>query len=568
MRLQPIVYLVTLSLAISWNTPALAAKPSVLPKTSTDLKTHDKQDILYMLLVAELAANRNLRELALSHYIKAAEITQDPKIAQQATQMAIEYQAPAEAIQTSEMWAKTDPNNLKAQMIAMTLLIGLSTDKAIPYLTRAIEIDPLLTNQNLSEIQVRLSEKGAKQLTKALNTIAEQRTNDPYAQLIAAQSTALQGNISEANERIDSALKLKPDLTPALELKARLIRHEDTTDAKALDYLKEKVKEFPNNAELRIFYASALIDSENYTEAKDSLLQLADDKTFGGQALLFLGEIDFKANQFESAKEYLLKAKNFPSSKDTALYLLGMIDERLGNEKEAIRSYSGIGAGQYQILGVLKAVALLKKNEQFDDAVSLLHESSPSTVDEQKQILFAEIEVLMAAQKFDEAMTLADELLPKLPEDPDMLFIHSLTAAKVKNWSAAESDLKQILRQNPNNANALNAMGYVLISQNKRLEEASRYLSEALALSPNNPSIMDSMGWVEYRLGNISKALEYLKKANQLSDDSDIATHLGEVLWVSGDKENAKMVWAKALQKTPRHTDLLNTLKRYNVDIK
>lgn len=566
------VYLVTIILTMGGSANLFAqVDTNTNDKAETELiaeiPASKHENILYILLTAELAASRHEEGVALHHYLQAAEMTQDPAIAEQATQMAITYQAPLEASKGAELWAKTAPNNLQAQLIAMTLSIGQSADKAIPYLIRALEINPTQVDQYIIEIQTRLSNTSAQKLKEALNQIAQERPKDPYAHLAAAQSAAQQGDIKNANRWVDSALTLEPNLTHALELKARLIRYATDTDNPALLFLAEKVSKFPDNKELRLFYSNALMDNGNSAEAKIQLSHLTNDKKLGGQALVFLGEIFLKEHKFQDALATLQKALEFPESRDAAQYLMGETEERQGHFQAAVRWYSDIDPGSYQIPAVLRATALLKTQKLYKDAIDLLHSSTPSTIEEQKQLIIAEIDLLNASQSLEDAMKMANELLPKLPTDQDVLFIHAVTAAKLKNLDIAETDLRNILKQNPNNAKALNALGYILSFNKNRLEEALQYLKQALALSPTNPAFMDNVGWIYYQLGNINEAKTYLTKANSLSDDPDIATHYGEILWSSDHKEEAIAIWKKAYTKNSSSTILQETLQRFKVKL-
>lgn len=455
--------------------------------------------ILYKLLVAQLATSRQNKEVAINNAIEAAQMTQDPAIATYATELAIQFQDPEPAIKSAEIWAKNAPKDLQAQMVAATLLISYSIDRAVPYLTQAMILDPNQVNQHLISIQSRLSDRSAENLKMALEQIASKRSQDPFAQLLAAQSTAQQGEISKSNTWVDQALQLKPNLTQAMELKARLIRYEDKSDAKALKYLAEKVQKFPKDAELRMFLASALMDAKQYKEAIAHFTKLTEDKVWGGQAQLFLGEIYLSDNKFQKAKDYLLQAANHKEVADNAMFDLGALSELQHNTADAIKWYTSVNAGPYNTTATLRAVALLKNDQKYADAIRLLHDASPTTFEDQKQLLLIELDILVASKQMEDANNLANTLLEKLPEDVDILLVHSTIASKQKNWKIAENDLKTILEIDPNNTTA--------------------------------------------------------------------AAHLGEVLWVSGQEDEAINVWTNAYKLTPDNQVLLETLDRLNVDI-
>lgn len=530
------------------------------------INSSDHTQILYELLVASLATARNQPEVALPEALEAATKTNDPAIAAYSTEIAINFQAAEPAIQSAVIWANNDQNDLQAQLVAATLLIGQSIEQAKPFLKRAIELDADAINQNIISLQSKLSTRSAEHLKMALEMIAKEDPNNAYKQLIAAQSTAQQGEISNSNKWVDSALKLKPGLTQAIQLKARLIRYEDNKDTRALQYLAEKVSQFPSNSELRLFLASALMDANRLNDATNHLNKLTNDKDYGGQALLFLGEINLAERQPQKAKTFLLKAFEHKEVKDNAAYDLGEMAEVSQKPEEAIQWYGEVNPGPFQIPATVRAVNILKANKNYTLAINLLHEASPTTLEEQKLLLLTEVDILAESKQMEEASHLINEILSKLPEDIDVLFSHAIVAMKTKDYNAAENDLKNILKINANSTDALNAMGYLLTLQNTRLQEAEGYLNQAVQLSPQNPVYLANLGWIKYKLGDNQKALEYLKQAYEIKNNTEIASYLAEVLWATGDKQAAMKLLSTAYRKSPENTVLLETLDRLKIE--
>ena len=120
-----------------------------------------------------------------------------------------------------------------------------------------------------------------------------------------------------------------------------------------------------------------------------------------------------------------------------------------------------------------------------------------------------------------------------------------------------------MVKNEPNNAEALNALGYTMVDLTHRIAEGKQYIEKALKLKPDDPAILDSMGWAYYRLGQHQKALQYLQQAFTRLKDPEIAAHLGEVLWVTGNKEQARQIWDEALRETPKDKVLLNVIERF-----
>ncbi|HEX7915194.1 tetratricopeptide repeat protein, partial [Rudaea sp.] len=161
-----------------------------------------------------------------------------------------------------------------------------------------------------------------------------------------------------------------------------------------------------------------------------------------------------------------------------------------------------------------------------------------------------------------DAIAVYDRGLQALPDDPRLLYGRALACASADRVDEAIRDLRRLLEFKPDNADALNALGYTLADRTDRKTEALGLIEKALALKPGEPAILDSMGWVQYRLGNLDAAVEQLRRAYTKQRDPEIAAHFGEVLWVSGRKDEARQVWEEGRKKDAGNKVLLETIKR------
>jgi tetratricopeptide (TPR) repeat protein len=179
-----------------------------------------------------------------------------------------------------------------------------------------------------------------------------------------------------------------------------------------------------------------------------------------------------------------------------------------------------------------------------------------------------EAELLLQNQRLDEGMALLQEALSTHPEQPNLLYLRSLVSEKLGRFELMEADLRIIIAQDPDNAVALNALGYVLANRGEQLTEARELIQRALAAKPDDPAILDSLGWVEYRLGNLDQAQKLLQRAYEKFPDPEVAAHLGEVLWMRGLRQQAKTVWQQSLEQHPDSAPLLETLQRLQPELK
>ena len=177
----------------------------------------------------------------------------------------------------------------------------------------------------------------------------------------------------------------------------------------------------------------------------------------------------------------------------------------------------------------------------------------------------AEVQLLRSQKAYDAALQLLDSALQSSPDDTDLMYDLAMIAEKLGRFEQMEKLLRDIMAQQPENQNAYNALGYSLADRGVRLDEAHQLVSKALELAPNDPFISDSLGWVEFKRGRLQEAIQILDKAFQSKPDPEIAAHLGEVLWVAGQRSRATAVWKQGMALSRDNETLQDTMRRFNV---
>ena len=155
--------------------------------------------------------------------------------------------------------------------------------------------------------------------------------------------------------------------------------------------------------------------------------------------------------------------------------------------------------------------------------------------------------------------------LQATPDEPNLLYETAMSAERLNKLDVMETHLRHLVQLRPDYAHAYNALGYTFADRNIRLKEAYELIDKALQLAPDDGFILDSMGWVQYRLGNLTAARDYLGRAYRLKPEADVAAHLGEVMWLQGDREGARTVWREASRRESENETLKETLQRLDV---
>jgi tetratricopeptide (TPR) repeat protein len=178
------------------------------------------------------------------------------------------------------------------------------------------------------------------------------------------------------------------------------------------------------------------------------------------------------------------------------------------------------------------------------------------------QLYLIESEAWAKHQQPERASRLIEQALKQFPNDLSLLYTRAMLAEKRGDLAQLEKDLRFILEREPDNAMALNALGYTLADRTTRYAEAKVLIEQAHQLNPQDPAILDSLGWVNFRLGNLTEAERLLRQAHERFPDPEVAAHLGEVLWTRGKQAEARRIWDEALKEQPDSSILRSTLQR------
>ncbi|MFV1982186.1 MAG: tetratricopeptide repeat protein [Thiohalomonadales bacterium] len=532
----------------------------VVPKQSPKLSA----ELLFRLMTAEIAGQRGNLNVAVLQYEKAALLSKDPKIAERATQIAIFARDNESALKIAKHWVTLDPENPEVHKVlgSMYLRQGKS-DVALFHFEKVIETDNNNQKGFLLIASLLSKERDQETALKVMDKLVEPRQDNAVAQFAYGQLAALTGELDIAVSALNRALVIKPKWTDAHILRSNILFRQNKK-IKALKLLVAALDENPSNTQLRMYYARKLVDDKRLNDARKQFELVLDDQkdnidaTFA-VALLALrsGDLNYAEKKFK-----LLVKRN--KREDEATYYLGQIAEHREKYSEARRWYSAIDKGHYFIDAKIKLALIIAREDDVESARKFLQEVPAKSAEQELRILVAEGEILRNAKMYGKAFNHYTESLAALPDNTQLLYARALMADKLNRLDVAEDDLKNILAREPNNAQALNALGYTLADRTDRYAEALEYIERAHRLRPNDAAIKDSLGWIQYRLGNTEKAIKYLREAFKIMKDPEIAAHLGEVLWVMGDKESANELWKEALKETPDHELLLHVIERFN----
>jgi Flp pilus assembly protein TadD len=230
---------------------------------------------------------------------------------------------------------------------------------------------------------------------------------------------------------------------------------------------------------------------------------------------------------------------------------------------QAIQWYEQVQEGDHALNARMRTANVMAKQGKLDQALGYLHKVATDNPDQEVQVTVAEAQLLRDAKRYQEAMDLLAGALKADPDQPELLYDYALTAEKLDRFDVLEENLKKLIKVQPDHAHAYNALGYSLAERGKRLPEARKLIEKALELAPDDSFIIDSMGWVQYREGDLKGAVQTLRRAYDGRPDAEIGAHLGEVLWVMGNRAEANRVWEESLKSAPDNESVRQTIQRF-----
>jgi tetratricopeptide (TPR) repeat protein len=359
--------------------------------------------------------------------------------------------------------------------------------------------------------------------------------------------------------------------------------------------IKQVVARFPGEPRVALLRAQLLREGGKLDEARPLLAGLEEAARLSPQLRWSLaGEYDAIGDAAKAAEvlargaqdesTYAQRAALLDKAKDkaglTGLYdelkreatrpsalrrlLLGQVAELLERYDEALSWYANVPGEEAQGIARLRSANVMFELRRGKEAFEALRAiQSDATLEEQTQRDAYLLEAELRLKDKDAAGELDAYArgLAAFADDEALLYSRALMWERRDDIARAEADFRRILVASPDDVNALNALGDTLADRTDRYKEALELIDRARVAEPGNAAIIDSYGWVLFRLGKAREALGHLRHAFALQKDADIASHLGQVLWVLGEKEEARKYFDEARRIDPENRALQRALK-------
>jgi tetratricopeptide (TPR) repeat protein len=542
-----------------------------------------QRDLLTHLIAGELALGSNNLETATREYAAAAQLSNDPNVAEQAAHIAVSGKRWDSARTALARWQVLSPDdNGVRQVRAMLAMHDGDADAAYADLLRLAQQPDGAGWRAISQALLGGEDKAwagamAERLLRDDASNSDRNRDEPLRLDLLGPKPDIFVAVSQMAARLERK-KLAQTLadqaatrfgTPETYAWAAQLKLGAGDKAGARKLFADALRKNPHDLKtprLRIAYAAMLSDTGDNLAAANVMAEGPQtDFTYTARAG-YLARGDDKTTKPQIDLLYSQVRALPPPRLPARLNLLGQLSELREQKAEALSWYAQIPRDDERWFGVqLRTAVLLSDTGKPSESASLLHELQARSGDDGKQLgetFMLEADLLQKRKHGEEAIAVYDRGLLALPDDTRLIYARALLNDDLNHVDAAVRDLRRVLELKPDDADAMNALGYTLADHTDKKTEALALIEKALKLKPGEPAIIDSLGWVQYRLGNMDAAVQQLRSAYDKQPDPEIAAHLGEVLWVSGQKDEARKVWDQGRAKDGDNKVLIETIKR------
>lgn len=525
----------------------------------------ERQENIYKILVAEVARLRGDNVVAANNFFEVAIKTNDLIIIERATQHALVAQEYDLAIQAANLWVSIVPNNPYARQILGTILLQQEhTDEAVIHLEAIIDTfkdDPIKLRSVLEDVLEQHQNK--ERIIELLEKLLVKRPNNIAILYIYSQIQLQQGQFESALKSLRTLLDIEPKHFEAVPSYALILEQTGKTE-EALQWMQTSLAKVPSNSEWRLMYARMLADAEQFDNSIRQFESLAAEYPDNADILYALGILFIHTDKFSRAENSFLNLIELGEQVNSANYYLGQIAQQKGDLDKALVWYKKVKGGPTYLNTQAKIASVMVEQGQLDKAVEYLRNVPVDDTEDAVNLIQLGAELLVENKRYKSALEMYNRALTYTPNHPDLLYMRALLYEKMGRTKDVEADLRRLLVNEPNNINAMNALGYTLANNTNRYQEAYDLIKKAISLGGDKYYILDSMGWILYKRGNYIESIAYLRKALAKNNDGEIAAHLGEVLWQNKEHRDAEQVWQRALQDSPQNEKLRAVIQRFS----
>jgi Flp pilus assembly protein TadD len=534
----------------------LAACAPPKPAVTVSEVPHDANTLT---LLAELALEHGDCRAASEDYAAAA--MQSPvAIAHRASEVGFGCDNLLPAWQSVQRWRSLAPSDVDAATTDAAIAVKLyKIAEARMAAKVVVEAGGANADARAGQLATLLLEEGEASAVLSVMSFAVGDKPSPDVLVLLAQLSLQAYDPARAEHYARQALERAPDLAAAKRILARVyVMRGDAQQAVAT--ANELAALDPKEYKFEV--ADILIALDRREETRQELERMRAAKAAPPNeidqrlALLAYQEGDLP----EAQRRFSELAAHGNVGEGVILYLAD-IAARQGDTAAALAGYRQLENSQLAVTARTRAAGLLLPDKRAE-ALALLDDYAVAHPEQSFELTITKVHLLSDHGEMDAGLALLQAALERHPDHPSLQYERAVLLERAGEVKESVDALDRLLIERPDDPTLLNALGYTLADHDEALGRAERLIRRALLSGPENPAMLDSLGWVRFRRGDPHGATPILEHAYTLSQDGDIAAHLGEVLWHNGDRARARQIWAAALARDPDSALIKGTMTR------
>ena len=510
-----------------------------------------------LILLAEAELSLGNADAALILYLKAAQQSTNTEVSERAAFLARQAGSDQQIEEALERWSLVDPQSLGALEASLIFAAEKSRSEILETsLTQLLTLEPEYRTHWFASFWAGLPVDQRNDFLNVLTRVANQFNNDSLAMVVSEAKNRM--DAPSGTEWLDLWLDVNEPSASVVLFRARL----ELPDRRAAIQLIDQFPDVASDINIRAQLARWHGLEDNDEQALTLLSGVIDDDPSRYQDLLTLGLLEMQTDDYDAAESRLKSLLASEQYRSNAYYHLGEVAVRKEQIDLAIDRFLRVERGELVVEARKQLANLAVQQNNPEQAQRWFAEARLLFPDFKHQLYIAEAQFQTTNNMASSAIPVLTEALSKEPESVEILYIRALAFEQLGNIDGAETDLRKILDLQPNDPDAMNALGYTLADRTDRYQEAFVLIEKALEQKPESAAILDSMGWVLLKLGRLDEAEPHFEKAWKRSKDHEIAAHYGELLWLLGRQQDAREIWDLGYQSSPESDKIRTTIQR------
>ncbi|MDG6779122.1 tetratricopeptide repeat protein [Thiomicrorhabdus sp. zzn3] len=536
-------------------------------------ESNGQTQLLFQVLAAEVMAEKGLAGDAFNTLYPLAQKTRDPELAQRVFELSMATYDERSIDQATQLWLAVAPQKPTPWRAAylMSLRQG-KWQQAFEQWQRYRQVSESSLQDDLLSAAQRVVRAAQPEAGLAFfKKVAQQHPQEWQASyglgFLAAhyqQPDLAMAFLEKALSQLDQEKEAEQKSlyrTQVYQLLSKVYLLLETPEV-GLNRLAAYLKEHPQDWLVQERMARLEVRAERYQQAEqryDKILQANPDAT---TSRLSLALLQMELNELEPAEQNLNQIVSQPAYESVGYYYLGVLSQGKGELQKALDYFERVKVAPYQVDAQLHRAEILFSRQGLESALNAVDEIELSNDEVKLKVFRAKAIFYRASNRLENAIEMNQQAIQLAPESVDLLLSQSILLYDTRRFNEYVQTLKRVLAINPNELDALNALGYYYAEQGIELDEAEVLLKRALRLAPDSYYILDSMGWLFYQKKAYAEAESYLRKALAKRLDEEVVMHLVATLWKQGNTDQATQLWAKYQERFANDSRYQSLIKR------